>query len=67
MDVTTYHIRDAARILSVHPRTLLRWAEIGKVRLIELPGRQHRITGDELRRLLENLAQPKLENAQPED
>ncbi len=46
-----YTIREAAKLLAVHPQTLRRWAESGKLNLIELPNNRHRITASELRRL----------------
>ena len=42
----------AVRLLDVHPITLVRWAERGQVELIKLPNGRHRITEDELARLM---------------
>lgn len=48
-----YTIPDAAVILSVHPQTIKRWAKKGLIELILLPGRDWRISEDELQRILQ--------------
>jgi len=50
---TLYRLPTAAAILAVHPRTLKRWHEQGKIRLVELPGHQFRMPGEEITRLME--------------
>jgi excisionase family DNA binding protein len=62
---TTYHLPDAAAILSVHPRTLTRWYHAGKIRLIVLPGRHFRVPGSEIARLLAEPMQSELEAETP--
>ena len=51
---TLYRLPVAASLLSVHPRTLKRWHEQGKIELVELPGGQFRITGSEITRVMGN-------------
>ena len=46
-----YKLPEAAAILSVHPQTIKRWHEQGKIELVELPGRHWRVPESELRRL----------------
>ena len=46
-------IPTAAGILGVHPDTLRRWIKIGKVPVLQLPGKQPRITRATIDRLLE--------------
>lgn len=52
----TYRLTEAAAILKVHPRTLKRWQRAGQIRLIELPGGQFRVPGEEVLRLLNTSA-----------
>ena len=47
-----YRLGEAARILSVAPKTLIRWRTRGKLRFAYTPGGHRRVTADELRRLL---------------
>ncbi len=45
-------VEEAARLLDVHPVTLVRWARDGLIELVELPNKRHRITEAELARLM---------------
>jgi excisionase family DNA binding protein len=53
---TLYRLPTAAAILAVEQRTLKRWHEQGKIRLVELPGGHYRVPGEEITRLLQNTA-----------
>lgn len=44
---------EAARILGVHPRTVTRWAEAGKLTAIRTPGRIRRYWESEVRAILQ--------------
>jgi len=47
-------IPTAAGILGVHPVTLRRWIRLGKIPVLQLPGKQPRISRATIERLLEN-------------
>jgi excisionase family DNA binding protein len=51
---TLYRLPTAAAFLAVHQRTLKRWYEQGKIRLVALPGGQYRMSGTEITRLIAN-------------
>ena len=45
-------LSDAAAIVGVHPETLRRWADAGKVRSFRTPGGQRRFYRDDVENLL---------------
>jgi excisionase family DNA binding protein len=47
-----YPVGKVARALGVHPKTLDRWCDAGKVRCIRTPGGHRRIPASEVRRLI---------------
>jgi molybdopterin-binding protein len=49
--VPTYGIREAAQILHVSDDTLRRWAESGRLTLLEQPNGRHGVDGEELARV----------------
>ena len=51
MSDTYYTIAEVASIFKVHPVTVRRWIEREEVEVIELPGKNLRITGAELERI----------------
>jgi molybdopterin-binding protein len=54
--VPIYPIRDAARLLHVSDDTLRRWADGGRLELIEQPNGRYGIDGRELARVAQSLA-----------
>jgi molybdopterin-binding protein len=54
--VPVFPIRDAARLLQVSDDTLRRWADSGRIELIEQPNGRQGIRGAELARLARSLA-----------
>lgn len=57
---TATHLRlsDAAAIIGVHPETLRRWADAGKVRSFRTPGGQRRFDRVDVENLLTPSATP---------
>ena len=47
----TYTIQEVAKELRVHERTVKRWAEAGKIKVIRLGHRTIRVTDEELNRI----------------
>ena len=45
-------LKQAAEILQVHPRTIIRWARAGKITLVYLLLGGPRITQDEIKRIM---------------
>jgi putative resolvase len=45
-------LKQAAEILQVHPRTIIRWERAGKITLVYLPLGGPRITQDEIKRIM---------------
>ncbi len=51
MSDSFYSLKDAAEQLGVHPVTLRRWAESGKIEVVRTPGGHRRFPGAEIERL----------------
>ena len=51
MSDTFYSLKDAAEQLGVHPVTLRRWAEGGKIQVVRTPGGHRRFSAAEIERL----------------
>lgn len=51
MTETYYSLRDAADQLGVHPVTLRRWAESGKIQVVRTPGGHRRFPSSEITRI----------------
>lgn len=51
MSETFHSLKDAAEQLGVHPVTLRRWAESGKVQVVRTPGGHRRFSASEIERL----------------
>ncbi|MDE2997343.1 MAG: helix-turn-helix domain-containing protein [Bacteroidota bacterium] len=51
MSDTLYSLKEAAERLGVHPVTLRRWAESGKIRAVRTPGGHRRFSEEEIKRL----------------
>lgn len=54
MSDTYYTIAEVAAIFKVHPVTVRRWIDRKEVEVIELPGKNLRITGAELERITQS-------------
>ena len=64
---TLYRLPFAANLLKVHPRTLKRWHQAGLINLVELPGGQFRVPGEEITRLLQVEPLPLIKEPLPEE
>jgi excisionase family DNA binding protein len=58
MSESFYSLKAAAEILGVHPVTLRRWAESGKIDTIRTPGGHRRFAEAEINRLVKNPDRP---------
>lgn len=52
MSEALYSLKEAAEQLGVHPVTLRRWAESGKIQVVRTPGGHRRFSEGEIRRLM---------------
>jgi len=64
---TLYRLPFAANLLKVHPRTLKRWHQAGLIQLVELPGGQFRVPGEEITRIMQGDPLPCEEEPLPEE
>jgi len=62
MTDTLFSLKAAAEMLGVHPVTLRRWAESGKIETVRTPGGHRRFSSSEIRRLLQQTDLPEVES-----
>ena len=51
VDITSYTVPEASKLLSVTPQTLLNWKERGWINVLKLPNGRYRIPAGEIERL----------------
>ena len=51
VDITSYTVPEASKLLSVTPQTLLNWKERGWIITLKLPNGRYRIPAGEIERL----------------